>query len=107
MSVYMPKITPHLCFDDQAEEAVNFYVSNCDTQEEIDLLWDKLSDGGVREVCGWLKDKYGVYWQIYPKIAWEMINDPEPDKSRRASAAIDGMTKSKSNLYSKRSAMRG
>lgn len=148
MKLSMPKITPHLCFDHQAEEAVKEYVSifknskiinitryaedqrgaagavrtirfqldgqelmavnggpsfrfsdgislyvSCETQEEIDHLWEKLSEGGTQEVCGWLKDKYGIYWQIAPAIAWEMVNDPDPDKAQRAMDAIDRMTK--------------
>ncbi|MBP1975090.1 VOC family protein [Cohnella thailandensis] len=148
MKIPMQKITPHLVFDHQAEEAVNAYVSifknskisnitryadgqggsagtvrtirfqldgqeliavnggpsftfgdgislyvSCDTQEEIDHYWEKLSEGGVKEVCGWLRDKYGVYWQIAPTIAWEMVNDPDPDKAQRVADAIDRMTK--------------
>lgn len=148
MKIAMQKITPHLCFDHQAEEAVNEYVSifnnsriinitryaegpgeyagtvrtirfqldgqeliavnggpsfqfsdgislyvSCETQEEIDRLWERLSEGGTKEVCGWLKDKYGVYWQIAPTIAWEMVNDPDPNKAQRVADAIDRMTK--------------
>lgn len=148
MTIALHKITPHLCFDHQAEEAVHFYVSifknseilnitrydegeqgsagtvrtvrfhldgqeliavnggpsftfsdgislyvNCETQEEIDHLWEKLSEGGETEVCGWLRDKYGVYWQIAPRIAWEMVNDPDPAKAHRVAAAIDRMVK--------------
>jgi predicted 3-demethylubiquinone-9 3-methyltransferase (glyoxalase superfamily) len=148
MDIFMPKITPHLCFNDQAEEAVQFYVSifknsailnrtyydgkggplagnvrtirfhlggqeliavnggpsftfsdgislyvNCETQEEIDELWEKLSEGGLKEQCGWVRDKYGVYWQINPAIAWEMVNDPDPEKAGRVMDAIDGMVK--------------
>jgi predicted 3-demethylubiquinone-9 3-methyltransferase (glyoxalase superfamily) len=148
MSISMPKITPHLVFNDQAEEAAQFYVSifknsailnttyytdnagalagavrtvrfhldgqeiiavnggpsftfsdgislyvNCETQEEIDELWEKLSEGGIKERCGWLRDKYGVYWQINPRISWEMANDPDPEKAQRVMDAIDRMTK--------------
>lgn len=148
MRISMPKITPHLVFDDQAEAAAQFYVSifknsailhktyysdnggamagavrtvrfqldgqemiavnggpsfafsdgislyvNCETQEEIDELWEKLSEGGIKEQCGWLRDRYGVYWQINPSISWEMVNDPDPVKAQRVMDAIDSMTK--------------
>lgn len=144
----MPKISPQLVYNDQAEEAARFYVSvfrnsaimnftyypdnagtfagmvrtvsfhldgqkmiavnggpsfsfsdgislyvSCETQYEIDELWEKLSEGGIKERCGWLRDKFGVYWQITPAIAWEMVNDPDPVKAQRAMDAIDGMTK--------------
>ena len=140
----MQKITPFLWFDNQAEEAVNFYTSifknsmilkiarygevgpgpkssvmtvafqldgqefialnggpyfkfteaisfvvSCKTQEEIDHLWEKLSeDGGEKVQCGWLKDKYGVSWQVVPAILGEMISDPDPAKSQRVMEAM-------------------
>jgi predicted 3-demethylubiquinone-9 3-methyltransferase (glyoxalase superfamily) len=148
MGISMQKVTPHLCFDHQAEEAVNDYVSifknskimnitryaegewgpagtartirfqldgqeliavnggpsfkfsdgislyvRCETQEEIDELWEKLSEGGAKEECGWLRDKYGVYWQIAPTIAWEMVNDTDPEKSKRVIKSIEQMRK--------------
>ena len=148
MKFSMPKITPHLCFDHQAEEAAHYYVSifknskvlnitrfkegevgpagsvrtvrfqldgqelmatnggpsfkfgdgislytRCESQQEIDELWEKLSEGGEKEVCGWLKDKYGVYWQIVPDFAWEMVNDADPEKSQRVVSAIFKMDK--------------
>jgi predicted 3-demethylubiquinone-9 3-methyltransferase (glyoxalase superfamily) len=74
------------------EIRISLYVS-CETQYEIDELWEKLSEGGIKERCGWLRDKFGVYWQITPAIAWEMVNDPDPVKAQRAMDAIDGMTK--------------
>ena len=144
----MQKITPFLWFDNQAEEAMNFYVSvfsnaknmsitrygeagpgakgtvmtakfqiegqefvalnggpvftfspaisfvvNCETQEEVDRLWEKLSDGGERQQCGWLKDKFGVSWQIVPVVLTEMLNDPDPVKSRRVMKAMLPMGK--------------
>jgi predicted 3-demethylubiquinone-9 3-methyltransferase (glyoxalase superfamily) len=73
-------------------DGISLYVS-CETQEEIDELWEKLSDGGIKEECGWLRDKFGVYWQINPTISWEMVNDPDPEKVQRVMAAIDRMTK--------------
>lgn len=131
----MQKIAPFLWFDDNAEEAVNFYISifknsrivhvarygeagaqvsgrpegtvmtvafelegqafvalnggplftfspaisfvvNCGTQKEIDELWEKLSEGGASEQCGWLKDRYGVSWQIVPAVIGELMSDP-------------------------------
>src|ERR1035437_882195 len=107
----MRKITPFLWFDNNAEEAMKFYVSvfrnariinpgtfeidgqqfmvlnggpvfkfneaislfvNCEDQKEVDELWDKLSDGGEKSRCGWLKDKFGLSWQIIPSILMEM-----------------------------------
>ncbi len=57
-------------------EAVSFVVS-CDTQEEIDYYWEKLTEGGQESKCGWLKDQYGVSWQIVPSILGALMNDPE------------------------------
>ena len=142
------KIAPFLWFDNQAEEAVNFYVSilkhskvtsisrygeagpgpkgtvmtvsfelegqefmalnggpefkfteaisffvNCETQEEVDELWEKLSAGGETGPCGWLKDKYGVSWQIVPTALGEMLSDPDPEKSKRVMQAMLQMKK--------------
>jgi predicted 3-demethylubiquinone-9 3-methyltransferase (glyoxalase superfamily) len=132
----MPTITPFLWFDDQAEEAANFYISifknskitsasammvafelegqsfmalnggpafkfteaislfvNCDTQQEVDALWDKLSAGGETSRCGWLKDKYGLSWQIIPQVLGELMGDPDPEKSGRVMHAMLQMTK--------------
>lgn len=142
----MQKITPCLWFDDQIEEAVNFYVSifknskitqithyadnmgefkgkvltitfqldgqdfmalnggaqfpfteaislmvNCDDQQELDAMWDALSEGGEEVQCGWLKDKYGLSWQIVPAILGELMNDPT--KWAKVHAAVMTMTK--------------
>ena len=57
-------------------EGVSFVV-NCDTQEEIDYYWDKLTAGGEESMCGWLKDKYGLSWQVVPSILGKLMNDPE------------------------------
>jgi len=146
----MPKITPFLWFDHQAEEAANFYTSifknskvgkilrygeeaakvsqsgrpvgsvltiefeiegqkftalnggpaftfnesisfvvNCDTQEEVDYFWEKLTaDGGQESQCGWLKDKFGVSWQIVPSVLIEMLHDKDSEKSERAMKAM-------------------
>ena len=139
----MKKITPFLWFDNQAEEAMNFYVSifknsrvlgvtpgpngiaqsvtfelegqefmalnagpqfkfneaisffvSCKTQEEVDELWEKLTaDGGEEGRCGWLKDKYGLSWQIIPTALGELLGDPDPEKAGRALQAMLKMTK--------------
>jgi len=145
----MQKISPFLWFDDQAEEAANFYVSifkrsailgvsrygdggpgpagtamsvsftldgvqftalnggplysfteaislfvTAETQDEIDDLWDKLtSGGGEPSQCGWLKDKYGLSWQIVPPVLFELLGDPDPEKSGRVMQALLGMSK--------------
>lgn len=144
----MPKITPCLWFDNQAEEAANFYVSvfensritgisrtagdadggegkailvtfqldgrdfqalnggpefsfteaislsvDCRTQEEVDRLWSTLSEGGEEGQCGWLKDKYGLSWQIVPSALGELMNDPDPEKAQRVMQAVLGMRK--------------
>ena len=73
-------------------EGMSLYV-RCENQEEIDWLWEKLSEGGEKSQCGWLKDKYGVSWQIAPAIVDEMLDDPDPEKSNRVIIAIYGMKK--------------
>jgi predicted 3-demethylubiquinone-9 3-methyltransferase (glyoxalase superfamily) len=144
----MQKITPFLWFDDNAEEAVNLYVSlfkdskiesvtrygdagpgpkgtvmmvtfqlegqefmalnggpvftfspaisffvDCETQEEVDRLWDKLSEGGEQQQCGWLRDRFGVTWQIMPSILGRLTGDPDPVKSQRVVQAMLQMHK--------------
>jgi predicted 3-demethylubiquinone-9 3-methyltransferase (glyoxalase superfamily) len=79
---------PHFKFT----EAVSFVV-NCQTQEEVDHFWDKLGEGGQIQQCGWLKDKFGLSWQIVPTVLLEMIDDPDPEKSRRVTEAMLQMTK--------------
>jgi predicted 3-demethylubiquinone-9 3-methyltransferase (glyoxalase superfamily) len=64
------------------------FVVNCGTQEEIDRLWEKLSEGGERQQCGWLKDKYGVSWQIVPAVLFEMLNDGDAVKSQKVMRAM-------------------
>jgi predicted 3-demethylubiquinone-9 3-methyltransferase (glyoxalase superfamily) len=73
-------------------EAVSFSVE-CKTQEEVDEFWAKLSDGGEQGPCGWLKDKYGLSWQVNPTILSEMLNDPDPQKSNRIMEAMLKMNK--------------
>ncbi|MBS1505610.1 MAG: VOC family protein [Bacteroidetes bacterium] len=138
----MPKITPFLWFDNQAEEATHFYVSifknskvisinrmgggavtgttfsldgqefhalnggplfkfteaislyvNIETQEEVDELWEKLSEGGSESRCGWLKDKYGLSWQIIPSTLSKLLSDPDPAKAKRVLNAMLKMGK--------------
>ena len=144
----MPKITPCLWFDDQAEDAANFYTSvfpssrivdvdrygeagprpagmvmivtfeldgqlftalnggpeftfdeaisfevSCETQEEVDAYWSKLSEGGEEGPCGWLKDKFGLSWQIVPTRLPELLQDPDREKSQRVMAAMLEMGK--------------
>ena len=144
----MQKITPYLWFDNQAEEAANFYTSifkdskiediqrygeagpgpegtamivtftlegqqffalnggpqfkfteaislyvNCQTQAEVDELWQKLADGGEEQMCGWLKDKYGLSWQIIPTALTELMSDPDPEKAGRVMQAMLQMQK--------------
>ena len=75
-------------------EAISFQV-NCETQEEVDSYWDKLSKGGDEKAqqCGWLKDKYGVSWQVVPSVLPEMISDSDPEKSGRVMEAMLRMKK--------------
>lgn len=142
------KITPFLWFDNQAEEAINFYTSifknsrvvsvtcygeegpgpkgqvmtaafqldgqefvalnggpqfkfteaisfvvNCETQEEVDNFWEKLSEGGEESRCGWLKDKYGLSWQIVPSILVKLLQDKDAEKSGKVMKAMMQMDK--------------
>jgi predicted 3-demethylubiquinone-9 3-methyltransferase (glyoxalase superfamily) len=137
----MPKITPFLWFDGQAEEAMNFYIStfkngkvlsvnrangkvmsvtfelegqkfmglnagpqfkfteaislfvDCETQEEVDELWEKLSEDGAKGRRGWLKDKYGLSWQIIPAALGKLMSDPDPEKSKAVVQAMLKMNK--------------
>jgi predicted 3-demethylubiquinone-9 3-methyltransferase (glyoxalase superfamily) len=144
----MQKITPFLWFDNQAEEAMNFYLSifknskvgqmtrygdagpgpkgsvmsvtfdldgqtfyglnggpqftfspaisffvNCETQEEVDELWQKLSEGGGTHQCGWLHDKFGVTWQIVPSVLWKLLHGSDPNKSAATMRAMMKMDK--------------
>jgi len=73
-------------------EAISFVV-NCETQEEIDHFWKELSAGGQEVQCGWLKDRFGVSWQVVPTVLGEMLQDKDPDKPKRVMAAIMKMTK--------------
>ncbi len=73
-------------------EAISFVV-NCETQEEVDHFWEKLSAGGQEVQCGWLKDRFGVSWQIVPTVLGEMLQDKDREKSRRVMAAMLKMKK--------------
>jgi len=73
-------------------EAISFFVK-CETQEEIDHFWENLSAGGQIQQCGWLKDKYGVSWQIVPPILLELLADKDPQKAKRVFAAMLQMKK--------------
>jgi predicted 3-demethylubiquinone-9 3-methyltransferase (glyoxalase superfamily) len=61
---------------------------NCETQQEVDELWEKLSEGGEKQRCGWLKDKYGLSWQIIPTTLGKLLNDKDPAKAQRAMQAM-------------------
>ena len=73
-------------------EAISFEVS-CDSQEEVDRFWSTLSEGGEEGPCGWLKDKFGVSWQIVPKVLVELLADPDQEKAQRVMAAMLKMRK--------------
>ena len=73
-------------------EAVSFFV-DCETQEEVDALWSSLSEGGEAGPCGWLKDRYGLSWQIIPAALGEFLGDPDPERAGRAMQAMLQMTK--------------
>ena len=77
---------------DPFNHAISFFVS-CDTQAEIDRYWNALLEGGAAEACGWLKDRYGVSWQIVPSALVTMMSDPDRAKARRASDAMLKMVK--------------
>jgi predicted 3-demethylubiquinone-9 3-methyltransferase (glyoxalase superfamily) len=73
-------------------EAISFVV-NCETQQEVDEFWEKLSKDGEESRCGWLKDKYGLSWQIVPTILGKLMTDPDPQKSKRVMEAMLKMKK--------------
>ena len=79
---------PHFKFT----EAVSFTV-RCETQEEIDYYWDKLSEGGQTSRCGWLKDKFGLSWQVEPRILGDLMADKDPEKAKRVMEAMLKMDK--------------
>lgn len=73
-------------------EAISFFV-RCETQDEIDRLWSKLTEGGEPSQCGWLKDRFGLSWQIVPSVLGDLIGDPDPEKAGRATQAMLKMGK--------------
>jgi len=79
---------PHFTFS----PAISFFV-NCQTQQEVDELWEKLSEGGEKGRCGWLKDKYGLSWQIVPSALGEMLQDEDAERSKRVMKAMLQMDK--------------
>jgi predicted 3-demethylubiquinone-9 3-methyltransferase (glyoxalase superfamily) len=79
---------PEFTFD----EAVSFLI-NCADQEEVDYFWTKLSEGGEESQCGWLKDRYGLSWQVCPTELGELLNDPGPERAQRATRAMLAMKK--------------
>ncbi len=79
---------PHFKFT----EAISFFV-DCKTQEEVDDLWEKLSEGGEKSRCGWLKDKFGLSWQIIPSALGELMGDKDPAKAKRVMEAMLQMDK--------------
>jgi predicted 3-demethylubiquinone-9 3-methyltransferase (glyoxalase superfamily) len=79
---------PHFKFT----EAISFVV-NCQTQDEVDAYWEKLSAGGTEVQCGWLKDTFGLSWQIVPTALPELLSDPDPEKSQRVMKAMLTMKK--------------
>jgi predicted 3-demethylubiquinone-9 3-methyltransferase (glyoxalase superfamily) len=79
---------PEFTFD----EAISLQIS-CEDQEEVDYFWERLTDGGEEGQCGWLKDRYGLSWQVIPKGMDEVFSDPDPERARRATQAMLGMRK--------------
>ena len=79
---------PHFKFT----EAISFVI-DCQSQEEVDELWEKLSEGGETSQCGWLKDKFGLSWQVIPSVLIEMLQDEDPERASRVMQAMLQMTK--------------
>jgi predicted 3-demethylubiquinone-9 3-methyltransferase (glyoxalase superfamily) len=79
---------PHFTFS----PAVSFFI-NCETQQEVDELWEKLSAGGEKQRCGWLKDKYGLSWQVVPAVLTELLQDKDPEKSKNVMEVMMQMEK--------------
>jgi predicted 3-demethylubiquinone-9 3-methyltransferase (glyoxalase superfamily) len=79
---------PDFTFD----ESISLLI-NCADQEEIDYYWEKLSEGGEEGPCGWLKDKYGLSWQVAPVVMMELLTDPDKERGQRAMKAMLGMKK--------------
>lgn len=73
-------------------EGISLFI-NCETQQEVDEFWEKLSAGGEKSQCGWIKDKFGISWQVVPSILMKLLNDPYPEKSKRVLNAMLKMNK--------------
>lgn len=73
-------------------QGISLFV-NCETQEEVDRYWERLSEGGEKGPCGWLTDKFGVSWQVVPRILGELLNDEDPEKAKRVMNAMLQMSK--------------
>jgi predicted 3-demethylubiquinone-9 3-methyltransferase (glyoxalase superfamily) len=76
----------------QFSPAVSFFIK-CDNQAEVDYYWERLTDGGVPQPCGWLKDRFGLSWQVIPNRLGELLGDTDPRRAQRAMAAMMGMQK--------------
>ena len=76
----------------QFDEAVSFQIS-CETQDEVDYYWERLTEGGEESQCGWLKDRYGLSWQVVPTGMEEVFSDPDPERAKRAMKAMLEMRK--------------
>jgi predicted 3-demethylubiquinone-9 3-methyltransferase (glyoxalase superfamily) len=79
---------PHFSFS----EGISLFI-DCETQTEVDELWEKLSAGGEKSMCGWVKDKFGISWQVIPSALMRYLNDPDPVKSKRVMEAMLKMNK--------------
>jgi predicted 3-demethylubiquinone-9 3-methyltransferase (glyoxalase superfamily) len=79
---------PEFTFD----EAISLQIA-CEDQDEVDYFWERLTEGGEESRCGWLKDRYGLSWQVIPKGMEEVFSDPDPERARRAMQAMLGMRK--------------
>ena len=73
-------------------EAFSFFIE-CDTQQEVDEFWEKLSAGAIKSQCGWVQDKFGLWWQVVPSILMKLVSDSDPKKSKRVMDAMLKMTK--------------
>jgi len=79
---------PHFKFN----ESISLFI-NCETQEEVDVLWEKLSAGGEKSRCGWLKDKYGLWWQVVPSVLGKLLGDKDREKANLVMQAMMKMSK--------------
>ncbi len=76
----------------QFTEAISFVI-NCESQEEVDYMWDRLTEGGEESMCGWLKDRYGISWQVVPTALPELLNAPDPEAQQRVMEVFLKMSK--------------